>query len=386
MEKNKKRFSYENILLLLFYPFAIIPKQIFFVISFLTIGLLLIIKQSWKKTRLFTLILTLFGIHIFSTIIFFFAKNVALTRVIAAFNTALSWIISGIMLGFSPKNIKSNTFNNRKIAFLNIVLLVGLSVFALICQRINRNYSLFGNSLYINDWVTSGQETRLLLFFDYSSLITFFVIFNLGFYLQNKRCKRDLFVILICILPVYYSKSRICLLGYLVLLGLYLLAFIKDNFRNYKIFYFVITLIVLCFLVICRGKIIEFLYDFIHMRENSNNARWEVYMQSISFALRNSPLFGVGVKLEYSLNVPYGSHSTFIGLFYKLGFVGLLVGFILYFSILKISVRSADKNFLYIFLALTIIMFFEDIDGTNWLVFYAFVLLNMFLQKEKKIN
>lgn len=379
MKVSIKQLSYMNILLLLFYPLAIIPKQFFFIISILVIFLLLL-KQPLKNNKYFFLVVILFCLHIFATFLFIFTNDTTLTRVIASFNTALSWIIAGIMLCFTPKNKELSSSINRKISFFNIIFVVGLSFLALLLQRINKNFSIFGNPLYADDWVSSGRESRLILFFDYASLITFFVIINLGFYLNNKINFKDLCVILICFVPVYFSKSRICIVAYLLFLMFYIIRYIKEKLVNYKIILFSFIVVLLGGMLVFSSKLNNYISNFISMRGNSNNARFDLYLKSVLFTFNNNLLFGSGVKIDYAFNVPYGSHSTFIGLFYKFGLFGLIIGMYLYFSIFKSSLLSKNKTFFISLISLTIIMLLEDIDGTNWLVFYTFLLLSSYIR------
>ena len=65
-------------------------------------------------------------------------------------------------------------------------------------------------------------------------------------------------------------------------------------------------------------------------REGSNATRGNIYSASIEKAFAESPLIGMGIKdlSPYDL-IPYGSHSTYVGFFYKTGIIGLIIGTVL---------------------------------------------------------
>lgn len=93
----------------------------------------------------------------------------------------------------------------------------------------------------------------------------------------------------------------------------------------------------------------------------------------------NSPLLGMGIKdyIEGSI-YPYGSHSTYLGYFYKIGILG---GFIYLLSFVVILYRLIKLNnnkfsdYLRVISAFCVLlwMILEDIDGANWAIciFYS---------------
>ena len=99
--------------------------------------------------------------------------------------------------------------------------------------------------------------------------------------------------------------------------------------------------------------------------------------------LDNSPVFGMGIKdLIDSGSIPYGSHSTYVGLFYRTGFLGIVlfaaVLFACFGEIVKLgNLRLIDL--LWVFSALLFVAF-EDVDGVNWVLPVLFVFI-LFLMK-----
>lgn len=119
-----------------------------------------------------------------------------------------------------------------------------------------------------------------------------------------------------------------------------------------------------------------------NMRVASNGMRSYIYTSSITRMLRENPFIGIGIKdMIAQYGYPYGSHSTYIGVFYKTGIAG---GLIYILSILYIStktLKSKSKTNLHFLFKVSIVcalilMCVEDIDGTNWAIFLMYFLLS----------
>ena len=364
-----------SFLILLFYPLCILPKEFFCAIS-LIILLIILLKFKIKLNYFLYIVVACCLIHIFSSTYFYIiSPETEFSRVFSTFNTILSWIIAFLLISCLPKASNLDKASIKKISLfakINIFIIFVISMLAIICDKINLNIIFLGRSLLIDDW-TNGVEThRQILFFEYSSLITFFCIFNLGFIFASEQLNfKNFLFILLSFFPIYFSKSRICIVAYFLLLA-FIIFFIlkmklKQNFARFVIFIF---LVFFFGFIIFFDQITSIISGFFLSREGSNSLRFSLYIESIKNTFSINPLFGCGIKIMYSENVPMGSHSTFIGTFYKTGIFGFSL--LLFFILLLISYLIKKKNLILlgVFASIFLICLFEDIDGTNWLVFY----------------
>ena len=120
-------------------------------------------------------------------------------------------------------------------------------------------------------------------------------------------------------------------------------------------------------------ELYEAFYSFFNSRGGSNEARFEVYTRSINKAWTESPLIGIGIKYMVDGFIPYGSHSTYIGVFYKVGIIGSVafaIGIWNEISYVRRRLKCNEYG-LYIFLQFLLYFFFlvfADIDGVNWVM------------------
>ena len=121
------------------------------------------------------------------------------------------------------------------------------------------------------------------------------------------------------------------------------------------------------------------------MREGSNNMRTIIYTQSLSTMWKQSPLIGIGIK-DMLGEYPLGSHSTYIGVFYKAGILGGLVYMIAILCKVGQTLLSKDRSRHIMTLKICILctmlmMVFEDIDGSNWSICIFYILLALLQQQ-----
>jgi O-antigen ligase len=101
----------------------------------------------------------------------------------------------------------------------------------------------------------------------------------------------------------------------------------------------------------------------------------------------SNPLLGLGLKPRIdAINVPIGSHSTYIGTFIKSGFLGIFFLFSwIFMSLLKLSKSAPTSNLMYklcLFSILTIFLWMitEDIDAPQFVSFTFFILLGILMK------
>ncbi len=383
-----KKDTFILLLLALFWPLAIIPKEWFLVMSILLLGIALLKNPIIYYNSIFRFVSIIVSIHIVSIIWFSLTKNPDNSRIIAALNTAVSWEISGIVFsilnGNSSKPFSIDYKKYERILYYNIFIVVISSIAAVLFQKNGRIIRLFGNVLYFKEWILGEGSYRALLFFEYCSLITCFLLINLGLLMRNSISKKKLIVMALSALPIFLSKSRICILSFLIFAyGIVILCFQKRKNLNKKYLIILNCLLLLILFVFIDGSSI--IYKIINSRINSSNTRFGIYSKSIETVMNINPLFGCGVKTMYSNEiVPLGSHCTYIGVLYKVGIIGTFFALLLLWDIIK-RIKSTSNSVDFVLLISFFIIFaLEDADGTNWLNFYIFVYLGLIkLEKSK---
>lgn len=107
-------------------------------------------------------------------------------------------------------------------------------------------------------------------------------------------------------------------------------------------------------------------------RGDSNSTRMMIYTKSINKFLAESPIWGCGIKEVISgTGLPYGSHSTYLGMFYKTGIVGgVLYLLATAIAVVKLIIQKDNTKFkiriTFCFLIIFALMILEDLDGANW--------------------
>ncbi len=126
---------------------------------------------------------------------------------------------------------------------------------------------------------------------------------------------------------------------------------------------------------------------FTRVARGSTEARVETYKEALRF-FWSSPLIGIGIKPRFLQGIPLGSHSTYIGLLLKTGFLGF-ASFLAYgVSLLKISLKGKLPFIGFSLLSLFGWMIFEDLDAPSLTAFVFFslsgLLIRYNLERRKK--
>ena len=365
------------------YLIAILPKEIqMLFILFLLVVLVIKKKKIYIDKKMIPFFL-IFFVHIIA-IIFYVIINNDTSRIVAAINTASLWLIGGLIFSFIP-NFNISKEELEKISFINISILICMAFIMMMLSFTHySNISILSRSLIGEDWLNGIKDSRLLGFLEYSNLIVlmFFLLHPFAInYVKKKKSKVFQIVFLIMsIFPILLTNSRIGT----ILLALYLCFAVPQVISINKKSLMMISILMILFgsvyIIINNKTIIEKTNSIIHSRENSTITRNVIYSESIKKAMDKSPIIGLGVK-EYLGNYPLGSHSTIVGLLYKTGIVGLILG-LFGFSIIIIEYLKR-KNWLitFSFLCLLASLIFEDLDGANWFVVLFFSITSIYISK-----
>jgi len=312
----------------------------------------------------------------------------AMSRVFAAVNTCGITAVAVIFYHFY-RRITLDYRRLGKYAVINLLILIGLWLYFRASDKMNLPL-LLGRELGEMDWINGLLDIRFIGFLDYANLVVFMIIFFYPFamiYLQHNRLV-TLLLTGALFLVVEDTNSRTGLILMAVLVLAYVILELQKSFFNlYKrrraqTWIFAI-LLVLVGIVVCYDMILAIVDKIISLRTGSNNMRLYIYGQSMKKLFAESPVIGVAIKdlLDFGeQQYPLGSHSTYIGMFYK---IGLLGGTVYMISIITVAVsilKSKDKDRHLLMLKVCIVACFglmalEDIDGANWCVCIFYSLL-----------
>ena len=389
--KNNTNYFDLTFIFGLFWIFVLLPKflQLFGLIFILFFTIYKVDRQIKIPSVMYGFI-AYFVVHFLSIFINFAVYGSEISRVVAALNTDLIWLIavyyfSLVYNGYCYVNLK-RVF---KYCYFNILILFCVY---LISKIINVGQVVFydGRQLWTFDYVNQVEETRFVGLFEYSALVGFFVILQFPFAnFYALTCKRRAFsyclLNIIAIVVVMATNSRMPVVILILEMAVSFVYFINQNYRRYSIIIFSVVIIIFSLLIAFRLE--ELWTSFINVlssREGSNNTRIRVYLMSLSLVFDKSPIIGMGIKYMVD-DIPLGSHSTYIGFIYKSGVVGTIFAIVGFISIFCKLIRryKSNRNCLQLYLIFIFILFLlmfslEDIDGADWLIIYFFIIMAIY--------
>jgi len=376
-----------------FWVIAVLPKAL----QLVALGglMLLAVLRSDRKLRpdRFVLLQGLcLMIYALSIVVNAILGNHPMSRVFAAVNT---WAINLVALALYAfyRNMELDHRRIGKYALMNLLILIGLwLVFA---ATNGAKIMFWGRKLSDDDWINGLLDMRFMGFLDYSNLVIFCILFFYPLalrYLSNRPLlSLGLTMILFPVVSATNSRTGLVLMAVLFLA--YVLFVLQKTFFKIYRKYRAHTIVLCGILVLVVGvaafqMAVGILQKFISLRAGSNSMRIFIYTKSLTQMLRESPIIGIGIKdlLAFQADgyamqyYALGSHSTYLGMFYKIGLLGgtlyLLSLIAAFVPILKR--REKDNSFLMLkicVLGAALMMVLEDIDGSNWSICLFYLLL-----------
>lgn len=375
---NTKKISYFP--LMFFWIIALLPKAAQLILLG-SVSVLEGLKLKKKKIDQYTIFQMLYlFIYLLSIIVNAILGIHERSRIQAAINTFLINCISLYVYIY----LKNNDLNINKVCKLCTVNLFVLNILAIISKTSSSSLNhikIFGHTLTGADWLNGIQTVRFYGFLDYSNLVIFAVFFFIPYaieYLEKRRFWLTL-TIISTFFTVYVTNSRSGLVLYLLLLFIYIFAGQSEKLwlyvKKHRSSLFVITFLAfLILLFFFRTKLIGFYYSLLNSRVGSNNMRLNLYKTSMRRMMQESPLIGLGIKDLNPNGYPFGSHSTYIGVFYKTGIIGGIIYILSVICLLIELVRrkvysNTDLIKKTSIIFILILMFVEDIDGADWAIY-----------------
>lgn len=300
-------------------------------------------------------------------------------RVLATLNTiAINCLGLLYFHIYRTSSIKESEYNKiYKYSFINLAILILLYI-TFACTNLLRNIVISGNSICAVDYVSGGTGIRFNGFLSYSNMVVFTVLFFYPLslkYLNNKKLLSLLLSITLCfVIKAAHSRSGVII--YLALLVIYIVCGNQEAiFRVLKKRKSLVLgggfALLIGIVILREDALLKIINKVLFMRVGSNSMRIYIYTESIRKMLTQSPLLGMGIKDMTEYGYPYGSHSTYIGVFYKAGILGGIVYVISIIMATTNIIKKHSKNSCALMvklslIAILVLMIIEDIDGTNW--------------------
>lgn len=379
---------------------AIMPKQI----QFFLLGILAMYLINRSKIALDRISLFIIGYaitHVISIYINIIGNDYSSERILAAINTALVWLVA-ILIYLYYKNNKIDIGRIIKYSIKNLIIMNAFLIIAMLFYYIFHinEVSIFRKALYGIDWYGGVNVIRFSGLLEYPNLVAlFFMIFYPISMIKynNSSMLKKIVVSVIFLLPVIFSRSRSGYILAIVAIGVCLLNdFLSSSKRKkYINVFFLMIIMIIVFILIFGGldAIKNILITMFNSREGSNNTRMNIYAESIRMTMINSPIIGCGIK-NFIGDYPLGSHSTYIGIFYKTGLLGSVLFILALYNIVKSLIKNLKyKRFIFgaVFcLAVLVIGIVEDLDGSNWFLSVYFAVIgittNLYNFTEEKLD
>lgn len=311
-------------------------------------------------------------------------------RIFAAVNTCLITFIAILFYNlYSKANIDYERIS--RYMFMNFIILCAMWLTYKVLKL--QVPSILGRSIGGLDYLYGVQTTRFSAYLEYVNLVVYMVIytFSMSIYYAYKNFNNIIYL-LYSIFPLFIvlaTNSRtglpIAIVLSSVAMGVKFFDAIYSCYINNRLLFIILVLFLLfVFVILFHSLIFDVLSDALMKREGSTNTRSALYNASIKKMLDESPIIGCGIKDIWN-SLPYGSHSTFLGMFYKTGILGGTIFFcgIFVTSINILKMKIFTKNILVLKIAyycLIAISLLEDLDGSDWNI----VLFMIFLAILKK--
>lgn len=325
-------------------------------------------------------------------------------RILSSLGNALIWLcfikfIQGLNDGSSSKLTNSLLFLVFAQGFLTLLAIFVPAVRGILPLRVfnifgETGYGFSGRYLYYLDWLEttvqrsagiSGNPT-------WAGAVALGGLVIAGLVL-TRRAKGSRHLALLCIpfsiLNIYLAQSRSLLIGLGIAgsIALFVHASGRDSLN--RAFAGVIAIIFLTTLVIVAfSAIYQFLNFVDSARVGSRYARIEIYTATIEKIKEIPiPILGYGFKPNSDdLVAAIGSHSTYLGLFFRGGIISALlyIGFLVTLARIAFKERSPISIFSIVFLTLWSV--FEDVDAGHFVLFYYFYIYSIGINKNEKLR
>lgn len=373
---------------ILLWPITQLPKTI----QLFALGAIAVALLRWQRefeiNKWIKLLFVYLGMHTFSVCVNMVAGEHETERIFATINMLMIWLVAVlIMIYFS--NAKLDLMKVGLVCFANVTIMDLLVVWYLLLEKrgmLSYTVPMTGTALFINEWV----YTRFNGLMEYATLVSAWQLLFIGpacAFLYEKVKVKSLVVLyyLVGFLPVYFNRSRNGYVLYFLIACLFFCVWFYQT-TGIKTITLIggigLTVTAVKWATIASG-ISVLVEKLLGMREGSNGTRSLIYEYTWNSAME-SPIIGKGIKDMTPMGYPYGSHCSYLGFFYKTGILGTALIFAIIIGILYVIWMTKKNTLRYYAHAICptvffLFMFFEDVDGANWLLCLLLALLGLLL-------
>lgn len=354
------------------------------------IAILLLCKDGFrlKMNRVSAAMLLMFAVHVFAIVYGLVVLDGPKDRLAAAINTAILWPVTAVYYAcYSGRKSLNLDIIGRCCCFNLLVMSVFavLTIYLFYIKNVGY-YAILGKTLYETTILSSKATTKFFGLNDYSNMNLFYLMLNTTLalpYLRKKKLWVQLVMLGIASVEILLINSRAGMILFALALVFSLMElFVSERYRN-ALFVWGAGLVAMAGIAILPKLWQIFLEKIIYGNANSTGFRIAILKESILEAWEHSPLWGMGIKRFLVEGYPLGSHSTYVGFFYKTGFIGLILGMFIFlkanFQVLRHTFSCERIRMIAMFLLSFMVLFaIEDVDGTNWSSMLYFASLAIF--------
>lgn len=384
----KRSKNYEFAIFKILWLLIILPKSLQLVILLaMLFSIIYRTKKIIKTNPYIKLGLIIQAIAVANQILI---KGFDASRIAASINTILIWLIALEFYSIA----KSKKYSYEDYKELNRIIVFDLVIFCFVffASLVYKNPKILhflGREISLRrvDFMSGSTGTRFvgLMETPLGPSHLFLILIPLVIALRSINVNTHALVpiVFISFAAVISSNSRIGMLACAISFACFIVFLL--NKKAVKRSYIVLTiitfiLIAIFFAIANYNKIVNEFIQFFTSREGSNEARFQIYIESLKLVQNQTyltPFIGIGIKYMYNDFIPLGSHSTYIGLLYKVGIVGT---FFFAIGLIKIG-KALYKNcknsnfgiFIFIpFICYLIFLIFADIDAMDWEIVLLF--------------
>lgn len=370
---------------------AILRKEAQFIILMLLLAYIISLRKL-KFSMLAVSLLAVNTIYLFSIIYAAVFGGHELSRVLAAVNMCMI-SYAGITYFAVYSQINLDLDRMKKYMLTNLLVLAAVYVLFLFAGE--RGNVSFLHLLCGYDVFNMKGGLRFRGYLEFTNCVVFMYLYCMPYAFSCVAGKYGSFASkgfeLLSLAVIFGSHSRIGIASCTgaVILSVLLAGKIRAV-RTPKLLKAALLIALLILGLVLLDKIIAAVNFALDARAGSTSTRFYIYTESMKRMLKEYPLFGFGVRDRINGGFPYGSHSTYISMFYRVGLVGgSLFLLIVMIIIAKINNTPSVNKFMFLekisFIALYACFIFEDLDGVDWSVAVFYALLGIFFNQRRNI-
>lgn len=375
---NKKNFLLmpEYWIFSFLWLFVTLPKPVQFAI-FCAIGGVIIYKNRFRIYFNWAsgLMLVLFVVHISAILHNVIFIEGPTDRIVPALNNAFIWPISAIFYSIYKKRENIDIDYIGKCCCFNLLILFLEALITIYLYYIKHipSFYIFGSTLYETTYLQGVPETKFIGLNDFSNMNLFYIMLMMSFAMRFIRQQKMFFQILMLFvssIEVFLIHSRSGMVLFTISVAFAYMDLIPKKYD--KLLWCLIFVCGSLFVMIAFNEIQELILNkILYGNESSTSFRILLLTTSIDETWNTSPVIGMGLKRYLYEGYPLGSHSSYVGFFYKTGFVGLVIGISIFWVTninwyKKIKFNHDIKTILLFLISFVILFAIEDVDGTNW--------------------